>query len=108
MKTKFLNTIGLGIAVILTAISSLSSAAEYYKWVDSKGTTHYTKTPPPATAKQKAKVETYGWKSPEQPTSNPNDNVTPTEMNEAADKAKKAAEAALRAAEASQLAPDAN
>ena len=108
MKHKFFNTFGLGITIALTAMSSLSSAAEYYKWVDSKGTTHYTKTPPPATAKKKAKVETYGWKSPEQPTINPNDNVTPPEYSEAAERAKKAAEAALRAAEASQVAPDPN
>ncbi|WP_442855651.1 DUF4124 domain-containing protein [Acinetobacter sp. NCu2D-2] len=38
-----------------------TNAAEYYKWVDAKGVTHYSKTPPPASAKKKSKVETYGW-----------------------------------------------
>lgn len=40
-----------------------SSAKEYYKWVDSKGSTHYTTTPPPKTAKKKGKVDTYGWRT---------------------------------------------
>ena len=34
-----------------------------YKWVDSQGSTHYTTTPPPKTAKKKGKVDTYGWKN---------------------------------------------
>ncbi|MFW1753215.1 DUF4124 domain-containing protein [Acinetobacter wanghuae] len=55
--------IGLSCAVLLSSVSSTSFATDYYKWVDSKGTTHYTKTPPPASAKKKAKVETYGWKN---------------------------------------------
>ncbi len=38
-----------------------SMAQDYYKWVDASGSTHYTKNPPPKNAKNKGKVETYGW-----------------------------------------------
>lgn len=48
----------------LFAFSSSSSfAKEYYKWVDSKGSTHYTTTPPPKNAKNHGKVNTYGQTS---------------------------------------------
>ena len=40
--------------------SSQSFAKQYYKWVDSKGSTHYTTTPPPQNAKSKSKIDTYG------------------------------------------------
>ena len=40
--------------------STTSFAKEYYKWVDAKGSTHYTTTPPPKSAKKKGKVDTYG------------------------------------------------
>lgn len=40
--------------------SSQSFAKQYYKWVDSKGSTHYTATPPPKNAKSKSKIDTYG------------------------------------------------
>ena len=46
-----------------------SSAKEYYKWVDSKGSTHYTSTPPPKNAKKKGKVDTYGWRGETTPSS---------------------------------------
>ena len=49
------------IALCFTAFSSQVSAKEYYKWVDSKGSTHYTTTPPPKNAKKQGKAETYGW-----------------------------------------------
>lgn len=61
-----------------------SSAKEYYKWVDSKGSTHYTTTPPPKTAKKKGKVDTYGWRgettttpSPTSSSPNPENQQTP-------------------------------
>lgn len=51
--------VGMGIAMG----STQSFAKTYYKWVDSQGSTHYTTTPPPKTAKKKGKVDTYGWKN---------------------------------------------
>ncbi|RKG33239.1 DUF4124 domain-containing protein [Acinetobacter tianfuensis] len=51
----------LGTAFLAAAPSSF--AQQYYKWVDSKGSTHYTAAPPPASAKKKGKIETYGWKN---------------------------------------------
>lgn len=47
-------------ALMLTAQSSF--AQNFYKWVDAKGSTHYTATPPPKSAQKKGKVETYGSK----------------------------------------------
>ena len=53
------------IATLVTAVLGMTMttahAKQYYKWVDSKGSTHYTTTPPPKSARSKAKVETYGW-----------------------------------------------
>ncbi|MDN5513140.1 DUF4124 domain-containing protein [Acinetobacter sp.] len=46
--------------LILSLSSTTSFAKEYYKWVDAKGSTHYTTTPPPKSAKKKGKVDTYG------------------------------------------------
>ena len=51
--------VGMGLAIG----STQSFAKTYYKWVDSHGSTHYTTTPPPKTAKKKGKVDTYGWKN---------------------------------------------
>ncbi|WP_288390012.1 DUF4124 domain-containing protein [uncultured Acinetobacter sp.] len=34
-------------------------AQSYYKWIDARGSTHYTKTPPPKGAKKQGKVDTY-------------------------------------------------
>nr|WP_086205394.1 DUF4124 domain-containing protein [Acinetobacter sp. ANC 4648] len=45
---------------IATFSSSQSFAKQYYKWTDSKGSTHYTNTPPPKNAKSKSKIDTYG------------------------------------------------
>ena len=50
--------------VFVSIYSSMVQAKEYYKWVDQNGSTHYTTTPPPKSAKKKGKVETYGWKAP--------------------------------------------
>ena len=51
--------VGMGLAMG----STQSFAKTYYKWVDNQGSTHYTTTPPPKTAKKKGKVDTYGWKN---------------------------------------------
>ena len=39
---------------------------DYYKWVDSHGSTHYTTTPPPKVkgVKTRGKIKTYGWSNP--------------------------------------------
>lgn len=51
--------------------SSHVMAKQYYKWVDSKGSTHYTTTPPPKNARSKAKVDTYGYHGGSAPASQP-------------------------------------
>ena len=63
MKISFLTALSLSCAISLGICSSSASAIQYYKWVDAKGTTHYTKTPPPKTAKKATTVDTYGWKN---------------------------------------------
>lgn len=45
-----------------------SHAKQYYKWVDSKGSTHYTTTPPPKNARSQSKVNTYGYHGDSRPT----------------------------------------
>ncbi|MFU8925415.1 DUF4124 domain-containing protein [Acinetobacter puyangensis] len=40
-------------------LPSLSYAQNFYKWIDAKGSTHYTSTPPPKNAKKLGKVMTY-------------------------------------------------
>lgn len=51
----------LGMGLVMSSTSSF--AKTYYKWVDSQGSTHYTTTPPPKSAKKQGKVDTYGWKN---------------------------------------------
>lgn len=58
----------LGLACMgLTMVTTQSFAKTYYKWVDSQGSTHYTTTPPPKTAKKRGKIDTYGWTNSPQP-----------------------------------------
>ena len=45
----------------LMLVSTTNFAQDYYKWVDSQGTTHYTKTPPPKSAKNLGKIATQGF-----------------------------------------------
>lgn len=40
-------------------ITTTSYGQPYYKWVDDKGATHYTQTPPPQKAAQKVTVSTH-------------------------------------------------
>src|SRR5690606_34987870 len=63
MKISFLNVFSLSCAVVLSICSTSASAIQYHKWVDAKGVTHYTKTPPPKSAKKATTVDTYGWKN---------------------------------------------
>lgn len=63
LKFKWFNTTFMAVVVSTVAVtaSTQSFAKQYYKWVDSKGSTHYTSTPPPKNARVK-KVETYGYR----------------------------------------------
>ena len=63
MKTPMIRLSCLSASLILIFATSAVSAKQYYKWVDANGSTHYTTTPPPKTAKKKGKVDTYGWKN---------------------------------------------
>jgi len=63
MKISFLTAFSLSCAVVLSICSTSASAIQYHKWVDAKGVTHYTKTPPPKSAKKATTVDTYGWKN---------------------------------------------
>ena len=63
-----MNTLFRHAAVILclsafVSISTTASAQNFYKWVDSKGTTHYTQTPPPQGAKTTGQVRTFAGPS---------------------------------------------
>ena len=70
MKHRLFMIVGTSATLLLSAINSQVSAKEYYKWVDSKGSTHYTTTPPPKSAKKQGKLETHSWNNsaPYQPT----------------------------------------
>ena len=60
MSSSFIK-IGFMAACFTFSLSSTTGfAKEYYKWVDTKGSTHYTTTPPPKSAQKKGKVDTYG------------------------------------------------
>ena len=63
MKTPMIRLSCLSTSLILIFATSSVSAKQYYKWVDANGSTHYTTTPPPKTAKKKGKVDTYGWRN---------------------------------------------
>ncbi|WP_426339379.1 DUF4124 domain-containing protein [Pseudoduganella sp. S-14] len=45
-------------ALLLLLLTASAAHAQMYKWKDEKGVTHFTETPPPATAK-KAEVKNY-------------------------------------------------
>jgi len=81
---KFGTTLSLIAPILLS--SPMVQAKEYYKWVDQNGSTHYTATPPPKTAKKKGKIETYGSKTPvsapvQTPNSNPEKDIIPLAKN---------------------------
>ncbi|MDM1718826.1 DUF4124 domain-containing protein [Acinetobacter towneri] len=84
MKTPMIRLSCLSASLILIFATSAVSAKQYYKWVDVNGSTHYTTTLPPKTAKKKGKVDTYGWRN-SAPTvatpANPADNPAPTAAN---------------------------
>ena len=90
MKMPFAK-LGSAAAALALAVSAQSSFAQnFYKWVDAKGSTHYTATPPPKSAKKKGQVETYGWKNSAAP--------APAAGSQAQPEAKAAAQEAQQAA----------
>jgi hypothetical protein len=44
------------ITLILSIYPATTYLQDFYKWVDAKGSTHYTATPPPSNAKKKSKI----------------------------------------------------
>ena len=60
MSLSLIKTGFMAACVTFSLSSTTGFAKEYYKWVDAKGSTHYTTTPPPKSAKKKGKVDTYG------------------------------------------------
>ena len=79
MKISFLTAFSLSCAISLGIYSTSASAIQYYKWVDAKGITHYTKTPPPKSAKKATTVDTYGWKNSAPASSKPAETEAQTE-----------------------------
>ena len=63
MKKMTTHICVLSSALLFTFSSTSTMAREYYKWVDAKGSTHYTTTPPPKSAKKQGRVETFGTKT---------------------------------------------
>ena len=60
MSPAFIKFGFMAICLSFSLSSTSSFAKEYYKWVDAKGSTHYTATPPPKSAQKKGKINTYG------------------------------------------------
>jgi hypothetical protein len=87
------------IASLLLLTSTHASAQQFYKWVDSKGSTHYTTTPPPKTAKKLATVDTYGERQNSQvktaPVAKTENNNSPTQNSNPPDQQQQEANAAL-------------
>ncbi len=64
MMKKSMLQLAMALPATLMLLCTQNSAAQnVYKWVDAKGSTHYSANPPPKAAKKKGKVETYGWKN---------------------------------------------
>jgi hypothetical protein len=62
MINKKLHQYYLTICGFLLFGITLSHAQDFYKWIDKNGTTHYTVTQPPTSAKKIDTVTTYGEK----------------------------------------------
>ncbi|KKW81988.1 DUF4124 domain-containing protein [Acinetobacter bereziniae] len=75
--TVFVSTI----FALLSVTTATSHAKQYYKWVDSNGSTHYTTTPPPKNARNKTKVDTYGYRGTPSPTNQPTAQQTAPQNN---------------------------
>lgn len=58
MQPRQQHTVIAGIAVLASLVCALpAAAADFYKWVDDKGVTHYSSEPPPATKAQRVHIE---------------------------------------------------
>lgn len=59
-KTQAFRAVSI-LCITIGLCSTISGHADthFYKWVDKKGTTHYTQTPPPKAARHIKKVATY-------------------------------------------------
>lgn len=55
--TKLARAAILSLAMTGLVVCPLTFAQQMYKWVDEKGVTHYSETPPPEGAKAAAKIE---------------------------------------------------
>lgn len=72
-RQRFTHTVFVStIFALLSVTAATSHAKQYYKWVDSNGSTHYTTTPPPKNARSKSKVDTYGYRGSSTPTNQQN------------------------------------
>lgn len=58
MYMKNLNLYSL-ITLILSIYPTTTYPQDFYKWVDASGSTHYSATPPPSSAKKLGSVSTY-------------------------------------------------
>ena len=74
------NAISMLVLSTLALSSTSSFAKEYYKWTDSKGSTHYTTSPPPKNAKKHGKIDTYGQTASTQHTAASNSANSSTEV----------------------------
>lgn len=95
MNLSYLKTsLYTAVATVILVCSSQSQAQQYYKWMDKNGSTHYTTTPPPKSAKHLNKVSTYGSQSsvknstpsPEQQSQDKTDKVVQEVTNVAQEK----------------------
>lgn len=77
--TVFVTTI----FALLSVTAATSHAKQYYKWIDSNGSTHYTTTPPPKNARNKTKVDTYGYRGTPSTTNQPTAQPTAPQNNPA-------------------------
>lgn len=49
---------GIALAAVGSALAQTASSATIYKWVDEKGVTHYSESPPPKTKSKPIEVQT--------------------------------------------------
>ncbi|MCH7332628.1 DUF4124 domain-containing protein [Acinetobacter modestus] len=80
MYMKNLNLYSL-ITLILSIYPATTYPQDFYKWVDASGSTHYSATPPPSSAKKLGSVSTYS-NSLEQNTKQLSDNKPVQNLNQ--------------------------
>lgn len=100
MSSSVIKIVSISMCLILSLGSTTSFAKAYYKWVDAKGSTHYTTTPPPKSAKKKGKVDTYGWKNTPAPS------TSVQQPNSASEQTTKNTEKSLQAPQADVNIPE--